>query len=66
MRSSPRDQSLTAKGCQSHQLSILFSQVTDDNDNSPKFQRPKYDFTINEDEQIGAVVGQVRIESMWP
>ncbi|RUS90797.1 hypothetical protein EGW08_001416, partial [Elysia chlorotica] len=30
-------------------------QVTDDNDNSPEFQRAKYDFSINEDEQIGAV-----------
>ncbi|GFO45415.1 protocadherin-9 [Plakobranchus ocellatus] len=34
-------------------------QVTDDNDNSPVFAADKYELTINEDEQIGSVVGQV-------
>ncbi|CAL1531977.1 unnamed protein product [Lymnaea stagnalis] len=34
-------------------------RVTDDNDNSPVFDTPRYQWTINKTEPVGAIVGQV-------
>ncbi|GFR66755.1 protocadherin-11 X-linked [Elysia marginata] len=39
-------------------------RVTDDNDNSPVFEMRHYDFTINEDAQMGDLVGQVTATDM--